>query len=181
MMSIRWRPERRREARRTDAHLVRFGLMRPHSRRSLAEHGRRATTGEVARRHCQGAPERPASPNRTKNRSASRPSARVKTTILIHGPSKKRGEGTSIPTTGGTALVLPVLRRPGESILRTQGFSQVSLWVLEKNVRGRRVYRTMGFPSDGATNELAFGEVLKATRYRERLSQVCALISQTCC
>jgi ribosomal protein S18 acetylase RimI-like enzyme len=58
----------------------------------------------------------------------------------------------------------------GQRILKRRGYAQATLWVLAANIRARRFYEAMGFRVDGATQELSFGAVLQAFRYRKDLS-----------
>ena len=64
----------------------------------------------------------------------------------------------------GTALY-----RRGEEILRSQGYSQATLWVFEDNDQARMFYEAMGFKTDGATRTLDLGVPLALMRYHKEL------------
>ena len=57
----------------------------------------------------------------------------------------------------------------GERMLRERGYSQVVLWVFERNEQARRFYDSLGFRPDGATKTHQVGTALAAMRYRKRL------------
>jgi ribosomal protein S18 acetylase RimI-like enzyme len=59
--------------------------------------------------------------------------------------------------------------REAEGMLKSQGHSQVVLWVFEDNQRARRFYETMGFIADGARKALNMGISLDAVRYRKAI------------
>ena len=57
-----------------------------------------------------------------------------------------------------------------EQALRTAGYDEASLWVLEDNPRTRRFYEAAGWSPDGATKPLTRGGTDAPTvRYRKRL------------
>ena len=53
--------------------------------------------------------------------------------------------------------------------LKSRGYEEATLWVLDENSDARRFYEALGFAPDGATKEVNLGEPLKAVRYRKRL------------
>jgi ribosomal protein S18 acetylase RimI-like enzyme len=62
------------------------------------------------------------------------------------------------------------LAREAESMLRSRGYEDAVLWVLEDNPQARAFYEAMGFALDGQTMELDWGTPLTAVRYRKALS-----------
>jgi RimJ/RimL family protein N-acetyltransferase len=50
-----------------------------------------------------------------------------------------------------------------------QGFSAVTLWVLEDNLRARRFYKKCGFAFDGTQKDMVIGKPLIAIRYRKEI------------
>lgn len=56
-----------------------------------------------------------------------------------------------------------------ELILKFQTYSQVVLWVFERNERARQFYEAMGFRADGATKVLNIGAPLDAVRYSKNI------------
>ena len=62
----------------------------------------------------------------------------------------------------GTRLV-----REAEGMLRSRGYREIVLWVLEGNMDARRFYEAMGFEQDGASRTLQLGRPLQAVRYRK--------------
>lgn len=54
--------------------------------------------------------------------------------------------------------------------LKKEGYSKVSLWVLEENHAARRFYEKYGFLHDGTEKEITIGKVLKELRYEMQLS-----------
>ncbi len=67
----------------------------------------------------------------------------------------------------GSALTAAVLEA-----LRKKGFSEVTLWVLKENKRGRGFYEALGFESDGAekVETRRDGTVMNEIRYRLNLA-----------
>jgi GNAT superfamily N-acetyltransferase len=65
----------------------------------------------------------------------------------------------------GTGLV-----REAERMLRSRGYSEIVLWVLEGNADARRFYEAMGFAPDGASKIVQLGVPLKAVRYKKALA-----------
>lgn len=59
----------------------------------------------------------------------------------------------------------------GERVLRSRGYEEATLWVLEGNEQARGFYEAMGFQLDGGTKEVELGIPLKAIRYRKKLTQ----------
>lgn len=53
--------------------------------------------------------------------------------------------------------------------LKNQNYQNVSLWVLEENLKARTFYEKMGFKNDGTIKELNFNKILKEIRYIKRL------------
>jgi len=51
--------------------------------------------------------------------------------------------------------------------LKEMGFSSISLWVLEGNIRARRFYEKCGFTFDGTKKEINIGKALIELRYRK--------------
>jgi len=49
--------------------------------------------------------------------------------------------------------------------LKSMGHSEIILWTLEENDRGRRFYERNGFVLDGAKKEMEFGKTLICLRY----------------
>jgi GNAT superfamily N-acetyltransferase len=49
--------------------------------------------------------------------------------------------------------------------LKSMGYSEVILWTLEENSRGRRFYEKHGFVLDSSKKELEFGKSLTCVRY----------------
>jgi ribosomal protein S18 acetylase RimI-like enzyme len=56
-----------------------------------------------------------------------------------------------------------------ERILRSRGYENAVLWVLEGNPRARRFYEAMGFAPDGELREMNWGAPLRAMRYSKVL------------
>jgi ribosomal protein S18 acetylase RimI-like enzyme len=56
-----------------------------------------------------------------------------------------------------------------ESMLRSRGYDDAVLWVLEDNPQARAFYEAMGFALDGQTMDLDWGTPLTAARYRKAL------------
>jgi ribosomal protein S18 acetylase RimI-like enzyme len=57
-------------------------------------------------------------------------------------------------------------------MLRSRGYRDVVLWVLEGNANARRFYEAMGFRPDEAFKILELGKPLKAIRYKKALEAV---------
>lgn len=53
----------------------------------------------------------------------------------------------------------------GINELRNNGFSKISLWVLEKNINARNFYKKLGFHHDGKVNKINLGKELNEYRY----------------
>lgn len=64
------------------------------------------------------------------------------------------------------------LAEEAERILRSRGYEDAVLWVLEGNQQARRFYEALGFRLDGEAKELNWGTPLKAVRYRKALAPV---------
>ncbi len=67
----------------------------------------------------------------------------------------------------GTALV-----HEAERILRSRGYADVVLWVLEANMNARQFYEKMGYCLDGIHRMVELGTPLKAVRYRKKLNNI---------
>jgi ribosomal protein S18 acetylase RimI-like enzyme len=61
------------------------------------------------------------------------------------------------------------LAMEAERILRSRGYEDAVLWVLEGNGRARRFYEAMGFAPDGELREMNWGAPLRAVRYSKAL------------
>jgi ribosomal protein S18 acetylase RimI-like enzyme len=61
------------------------------------------------------------------------------------------------------------LLEEAESMLKSKGYKEAVLWVLEGNQGARRFYEAMGFRLDGGTKDVNLGTPLKAVRYRKTL------------
>ena len=64
------------------------------------------------------------------------------------------------------------LAEEAERILRSRGYEDAVLWVLEANQQARRFYEAMGFSPDGQSKDIDWGTVLKAVRYAKALQPV---------
>lgn len=53
----------------------------------------------------------------------------------------------------------------GMKELKSRGYSGISLWVLEGNLRARGFYEKMGFRYDGTVKEITIGRPLRELRY----------------
>lgn len=53
--------------------------------------------------------------------------------------------------------------------LAALGYSEISVWVLEDNIRARKFYEKNGFFFDGHTQEIFIGKNLKEIRYLKKL------------
>jgi ribosomal protein S18 acetylase RimI-like enzyme len=56
-----------------------------------------------------------------------------------------------------------------ERILKSRGYEQAVLWVLEGNRQARRFYEAIGFGLEGETRVVDLGTPLTAVRYRKAL------------
>jgi ribosomal protein S18 acetylase RimI-like enzyme len=61
------------------------------------------------------------------------------------------------------------LLEEAQSLLKSKGYKEAVLWVLEGNQLARRFYEAMGFRLDGGTKEVNLGIPMKAVRYRKAL------------
>jgi ribosomal protein S18 acetylase RimI-like enzyme len=62
------------------------------------------------------------------------------------------------------------LMREALTVLRNQGFQEVTLWVLRDNVRARRFYELVGFKPDGGEKvDVQAGVTFDEVRYRLRI------------
>jgi len=61
------------------------------------------------------------------------------------------------------------LAEEAEKMLRSRGYEDAVLWVLEGNQQARRFYEAMGFDLDGESKKIDWGAPLKAVRYRKAL------------
>ena len=59
-----------------------------------------------------------------------------------------------------------------ERILKSRGYEDAVLWVLEGNQQARRFYEAMGFNLDGESKDIDWGTPLKAVRYAKVLQPV---------
>ena len=59
-----------------------------------------------------------------------------------------------------------------ERILKSRGYGDAVLWVLEGNQQARRFYEAMGFTLDGESKDIDWGTPLKAIRYAKVLQPV---------
>jgi ribosomal protein S18 acetylase RimI-like enzyme len=59
-----------------------------------------------------------------------------------------------------------------ERMLKSRGYEDAVLWVLEGNHQARRFYEAMGFGLDGTSKKIDWGTPLKAVRYRKALQPV---------
>lgn len=67
---------------------------------------------------------------------------------------------------GGGRKLLDALLRD----LRNRGFHEATLWVLERNDRGRRFYEALGWSADGRSKQVKVrDQTLDEVRYRTRL------------
>jgi ribosomal protein S18 acetylase RimI-like enzyme len=64
------------------------------------------------------------------------------------------------------------LAEEAERILKSRGYEDAVLWVLEDNQQARRFYEAMGFSLDGESKTVDWGAPLKAVRYRKALQSV---------
>ncbi|NDI46664.1 GNAT family N-acetyltransferase [Goekera deserti] len=80
------------------------------------------------------------------------------TTLYVHPDAWGTGAGRALTTAVLTAAA-------------TQGFTDVTLWVLHDNGRARRFYETGGWVPDGRTkHDTQGGAVLSEVRYRRALT-----------
>lgn len=61
------------------------------------------------------------------------------------------------------------LLEKAQSLLKSRGYKEAVLWVLEGNQQARRFYEAMGFRLDGGTKDVNLGTPLEAVRYRKAL------------
>jgi ribosomal protein S18 acetylase RimI-like enzyme len=61
------------------------------------------------------------------------------------------------------------LLEEAQSLLKSRGYEEAVLWVLERNQGARRFYEAMGFRLDGGAKDVNLGIPLKAIRYRKAL------------
>lgn len=64
------------------------------------------------------------------------------------------------------------LAEEAERLLKSRGYENAVLWVLEGNQQARRFYEAMGFSLDGESKNIDWGTPLKAVRYRKALQPV---------
>jgi ribosomal protein S18 acetylase RimI-like enzyme len=64
------------------------------------------------------------------------------------------------------------LAEEAERIVKSRGYQDAVLWVLEGNQQARRFYEAMGFALDGESRDIDWGAPLKAVRYRKALQPV---------
>jgi ribosomal protein S18 acetylase RimI-like enzyme len=65
----------------------------------------------------------------------------------------------------------PALLAAGEEALRTRGYDEALLWVIEENPRARRFYEKSGWSTDGGRKTWPrFGAEPWVVRYRKRLA-----------
>jgi ribosomal protein S18 acetylase RimI-like enzyme len=64
------------------------------------------------------------------------------------------------------------LAEEAERILKSRGYQDAVLWVLEGNQQARRFYEAMGFALNGESRDVDWGAPLKAVRYRKALQPV---------
>jgi ribosomal protein S18 acetylase RimI-like enzyme len=64
------------------------------------------------------------------------------------------------------------LAEEAERILKSGGYEDAVLWVLEDNQQARRFYEAMGFGLDGESKNIDWGTPLKAVRYRKALQPI---------
>lgn len=54
-------------------------------------------------------------------------------------------------------------------MFKEKGFSRIDLWVIEDNVRARKLYERMGFTHDGVTRIINVGKELKDLKYTKQI------------
>ncbi|WP_346886640.1 GNAT family N-acetyltransferase [Clostridium sp. UBA4395] len=64
------------------------------------------------------------------------------------------------------------LIRWGMNELRKRSYKEITLWVLEENIRARRFYEKIGFYHDGTVKEINIGKKLKEYRYVKEIEQL---------
>jgi ribosomal protein S18 acetylase RimI-like enzyme len=64
------------------------------------------------------------------------------------------------------------LAEEAERILKSRGYEDAVLWVLDGNQQARRFYEAMGFRLDGESKNVDWETPLKAVRYRKALHLV---------
>ena len=72
------------------------------------------------------------------------------------------------PAHWGTGAGRALIQRAEES-LRSSGFGEAILWVLEGNERAERFYRAAGWEQDGRKVDQFQGAAVSELRYRKRL------------
>ncbi len=60
----------------------------------------------------------------------------------------------------------------GINELRKRNYTEITLWVLEENIRARRFYEKIGFYHDGTVKEINIGKELKEYRYVKEIEQL---------
>jgi GNAT superfamily N-acetyltransferase len=73
-----------------------------------------------------------------------------------------------LPTSWGTGAGRALIQRTEES-MRSSGFGEAILWVLEGNERAERFYRAAGWEPDGRKVDQFQGAAVSELRYRKRL------------
>lgn len=54
--------------------------------------------------------------------------------------------------------------------LKRRGYKEITLWVLEENLRARKFYEKFDFYHDGTVKEIKIGKLLKEYRYIKEIS-----------
>lgn len=60
----------------------------------------------------------------------------------------------------------------GINELRKRSYKEITLWVLEENIRARRFYEKIGFYHDRTVKEINIGKELKEYRYVKEIEQL---------
>ncbi|MEW8995843.1 GNAT family N-acetyltransferase [Clostridium sp.] len=60
----------------------------------------------------------------------------------------------------------------GINELRKRSYKEITLWVLEENMRARKFYEKIGFYHDGIVKEINIGKELKEYRYVKEIEQL---------
>ena len=90
------------------------------------------------------------------------------------GPCREEGTAGELyaiyvlPTSWGTGTGRALIQRTEES-MRSSGFREAVLWVLEGNERAERFYRAAGWELDGRKVDQFQGAAVSELRYRKRL------------
>ena len=90
------------------------------------------------------------------------------------GPSREEASAGELyaiyvlPTSWGTGAGRALIQRT-EDWLRSSGFREATLWVLEGNERAERFYRAGGWEQDGRKVDQFQGAPVSELRYRKRL------------